>query len=552
MMDRACNGLAEYFIIEYTTITRTMIKRLIIENFKVFESFRLELNPALNIIVGANESGKSTILEAINLALTKRLNGRMADSELSPFLFNKECVAKFIKKGNDKEDRVLPKILIELYFEPADSLEYLRGTNNSLKEDAVGVKLLIEFNEDYSSEYERLMKDHAQIKTIPTEYYSVHWYSFANNALTQPPLGVSSIDATSIRLQSGTDYYLQSIITGSLDVRQRVALAVAYRGLKEKFAQEDALKAINSTLSARKGAISDKNLEFGIDISSKAGWESNLVPHLDDLPFQLVGKGEQSALKIMLALERKADNSHVILIEEPENHLSYAAMNILMTKIRDKCADKQIVIVTHSAYVLNKLGIENVIFLHNQHTSSLKSLPQDTQRYFRKLSGYDTLRLILAKRAILVEGPSDELIIQRAYLDKHGKLPIEDGVDIITVRGLSFARFLDISVQLKKKTVVVTDNDGDYENNVKKKYAMFTIYDFIDVFAGEEVDGKTLEPQLIKSNGLEVLNKVFGRDYASEEELRVYMESNKTDCALSILDAKTTIRYPKYISDAVA
>jgi predicted ATP-dependent endonuclease of OLD family len=32
-----------------------------------------------------------------------------------------------------------------------------------------------------------------------------------------------------------------------------------------------------------------------------------------------------------------------------------------------------------------------------------------------KLPGYDTLRLILCNKAILVEGPSDELIVQKAY-----------------------------------------------------------------------------------------------------------------------------------------
>ena len=151
---------------------------------------------------------------------------------------------------------------------------------------------------------------------------------------------------------------------------------------------------------------------------------------MDELPFQFIGKGEQSALKIMLALERQASDANIILIEEPENHLSFTSMSVLIKKIREKCAGKQIVIVTHSAYVLNKLGIEKVIFLHDAKHSALNKLPQDTQSYFKRLSGYDTLRVILAKKVILVEGPSDELIIQKAFLVKHGKLPIEAGVDV--------------------------------------------------------------------------------------------------------------------------
>ena len=37
-----------------------------------------------------------------------------------------------------------------------------------------------------------------------------------------------------------------------------------------------------------------------------------------------------------------------------------------------------------------------------------KNLPKETYEYFLKLSGYNTLRLILAKSIILVEGPTDE------------------------------------------------------------------------------------------------------------------------------------------------
>jgi len=45
------------------------IKRINIEGFKTFRKFRLDLNKHLNIIVGDNETGKSTLLEAINLVL---------------------------------------------------------------------------------------------------------------------------------------------------------------------------------------------------------------------------------------------------------------------------------------------------------------------------------------------------------------------------------------------------------------------------------------------------------------------------------------------------
>ncbi len=63
------------------------ISKVNIENYKCFQGeFTLERNPQVNILVGNNESGKSTILEAINLALTGILNGRYLKNELSPSL----------------------------------------------------------------------------------------------------------------------------------------------------------------------------------------------------------------------------------------------------------------------------------------------------------------------------------------------------------------------------------------------------------------------------------------------------------------------------------
>src|SRR5674476_801025 len=92
------------------------IERVIVKNYRTLRSTEIKLNPTLNIIVGDNESGKSTLLEAINLALKCQLNRRPASQELHPFLLNAEAVKEFVnshKQGNPKPP---PEILIELYF----------------------------------------------------------------------------------------------------------------------------------------------------------------------------------------------------------------------------------------------------------------------------------------------------------------------------------------------------------------------------------------------------------------------------------------------------
>jgi len=530
-----------------------MIESIHLQNFKIFDSFDLTLNNDLNIIVGNNEAGKSTVLEAIGLALTKRIGGKQIEYELSPYLFNKSCSDTYLAALKEKKNPETPKILIELYFSETErpELQALRGSNNSRKSDSIGIKLEIVFDDDYKEEYAKLLADASETKVIPAEYYRVNWLSFANNGITARSLPVTLfyIDATTVRLQSGTDHYVQNIISDGLSPKEKVALAVEYRKLKESFSAQPAIKTINDKLI--KGSISDKSLSIGIDISQKTNWENNLVPHLDELPFQLAGKGEQTALKIMLALERKAQDSDMILIEEPENHLSYSSMTTLISRISEKCAGKQILVTTHSAYVLNKLGIEKVLLLHGNKTTSLAALPADTYNYFKKLSGYDTLRLILAKKAILVEGPSDELIVQRAYKEKHGKLPIEMGVDVINVRGLSFIRFLDIAKLISKEIIVVTDNDGDFAKNVTDKYALY-VGPKVKICADADNTAKTLEPQFAKCNTLVALNLVLGTNHLDQAALLVYMENNKTECAIRIFETAQAVMFPQYIQDAVA
>ncbi len=530
-----------------------IIEKIIIDNYKCFRHLELDFPQSLTLLVGDNEAGKSTLLEAINLCLNQQLFGRNFVYELSPYIFNRQCVSEYISNLKAGNKTAPPSISIELYF--ANKAEYsnLKGTNNSKRANLPGVKVLAEFDSDYDEEYQCYIENPTRIKNIPTEYYRVHWFSFANSTITKRTLNtnVTFIDTTTIRLQYGSDYYIQKIIDDALDAKERADVALEYRMLKETFENQAALNKINSRLQAEKGKISNKQLKVSIDISQKSNWEANLTSYLDDIPFQHIGKGDQSILKMLIALDRNALEGHLILIEEPENHLSYSTMNYLISMIKEKCISKQVILATHSTFVLNKLGIDKVILLGDKHSIiSLKDLTEGTQNYFQKLPGYDTLRLLIAKHPILVEGPSDELIIQKAYLQIHQKLPIEDGIDIITVRSLSFKRFLEIAAKLDKKITVIIDNDGDFRNNIEKRYAEYICADNIKFCYDNDNSCPTLEPQIAKVNSLALLNNILSRKDKDKETLLAYMRANKADCALKLFDYSGHLTIPEYILGA--
>ncbi|WP_018923575.1 ATP-dependent nuclease [Salsuginibacillus kocurii] len=533
-----------------------MIEKVVIKNYKSIEYLDLKLDDEMNILVGNNEQGKSTILEAVNLALTCTLNKRIIHNELTPFLFNKKVVEDYINNIAHGKQEVPPNILIELYLKENDQIMSWKGSNNFKKENTCGISLSIEFDDDYTEEYQQYIEQSTNIKNIPIEYYKVNWYSFASNPITprSNPVKCVLIDPTEGKTWSGTDRYISSVIGDVLEPKQRATLNFNFRDIKERFSEIDSISQINSTLSEKTGEISDKELAISLDISQKNGWESNLTAYLNDIPFDFIGKGEQNSVKLKLSLESNADEAQVVLIEEPENHLSHSNMYKLINQITEKCKGKQLIITTHSTYVLNKLGLDKVVLMNNSNHMTLRDLNEDTYTYFKKLPGYDTLRLLLADKAILVEGPSDELIVQKAYFQEYNRLPIEDGIDVITVRGLSFKRFLEITDLLKKEVAVVTDNDGNVDKNIIKKYGdHYLNHPKIKICYSEDTRYATLEPQIVSVNELSVLNDIFGKNYTSKEELIKYMTSsgNKSECAMCIFDSKKQIVIPEYINEAI-
>ena len=428
---------------------------------------------------------------------------------------------------------------------------------NSLRANCPGVKVLVRFNESYSGEYADFLAKTSEITTIPIEYYEIVWFSFADEAITARSVPVNStvLDATNIRLQDGTDSYIKSVINEHLDSKQKVGLSLAFRNLKELFFKDASISSINTALKTRKGDITSKEFEVSLDVSQKNGWDSHLIPYLDKIPFYLSGMGEQNSIKLLLTLNKNMGDSQIILVEELENHLSFSTMAQLLKRICEKCAGKQIIITTHSAYVLNKLGINHLVLLGKENSfMKLSELDASTRDYFEKLPGYDTLRMILAKKSILVEGPSDELLLQRAYKDMKDRLPIDDGIDVICVRGLSFKRFLDIAKLLKTTTSVVTDNDGNYSRNITGKYADYSASTNIKIFSGTDETLNTIEPQIVAVNELVVLNNILGTQFATKPELVTYMTDshNKTDCALKIFNSPIKITFPQYVTDAIS
>jgi len=316
------------------------ITKIHIENFKLFKgSFDLSLNNGVNILVGDNEAGKSTIIEAIHLALTGLYNGRYLRNELTQYIFNKEIVDEYINGLPNNSNLEPPYILIEIYMEGNDLAEFEGNGNTEKNNKAKGILLKIEFNEDYKLEYETLVKSDG-IKTLPIEYYDISWTTFARDNIITPktiPIKSALIDSASNKLQNGSDIYISRIIKDFLEPEDIIKISQVHRLMKDTFMDHETIMAINDKIKDA-STISNKKVGISVELSSKNAWENTLITTIEDIPFHNIGKGEQCLIKTKLALgHKKAKEANVILFEEPENHLSHTKLNQLIQGItKDK------------------------------------------------------------------------------------------------------------------------------------------------------------------------------------------------------------------------
>ncbi len=548
------------------------IEKVIISGFKrIREPLIIDMTRQLSILVGDNGVGKSTILEAIHLALTGLYRGEPIQRALSQALFNNDAVAEFLAAACSGDFSRLPVIKIEVYLSGGDGhdAEYLSGAVNSEKSKHCGFTFSVLFDEDYRDELESLPE--SSLKSLPIEYYEAKWMTFGDGPITPRKIPVRSVMINPAGDWQGSrvDERAARVLLNGLNEKHQMALAQEARIAFDAWSAKDALKKANGSLPSI-GIEGIGAIDITTDHGTTDSWKRNIVVRLENVPYGHIGAGAQSMMQTGIALSKeRPEKTTLLLFEEPENHLSHTNLSKLIRLIADGADGRKVFVTTHSSYVANVLGLENLQIVGDDsrrpYCSPLADLSPETLRFFKKLPGYDTLRLVLSRAAILVEGPSDELIVQLAYLQTHNnRLPIEDGIDVISV-GSGFLRFLEIASSIKKRVLVLTDNDGDTDA-LERKYADYSSDDHVrlgyvrdeyepDDPTGIDPDKKlnwnTLEAEMLRKNGFESLKKILGREDDCKASLLKYMESNKTDTALELFDAGENVLIPDYISDGI-
>ncbi|MEK9135674.1 MAG: ATP-dependent endonuclease, partial [Bacteroidota bacterium] len=259
--------------------------------------------------------------------------------------------------------------------------------------------------------------------------------------------------------------------------------------------------------------------------------------------------GQQAAIKISLAMNKHSDQANFVMVEEPENHLTHTSLTTLLSRMESLAGEQQqLFVTTHSSFVLNRLGLSSLLLMGRGEAHKIPSLNPDTVSYFQKLPGYDTLRIALANKIVLVEGPSDEIIFERIFRDIHRKSPMECGIDVLSMRGLSLKHCLELCAALDKTVAALRDNDGIDLDELRDQVQDWLLIGRRELFIGKLEHGQTLEPQLLHFNDEAVLRKIL--DIEARTDLSKWMKREKTEGALRIAESQQQITPPEYMHAA--
>ena len=400
------------------------ISSISLTNVKSFEQTNeLQFSKGINVLVGPNNSGKTTIVKSLLQLQYPDQNFINSIQRIGADKY------EIIIRVEEPDNKILSPAQLKLY----QSAFYFDGTHKNMifLKEKTGINT-VKINHFTSEEPNNFIYPHIGYKK-PNEYQKEIKKSFAQIVEVNLKNIYPKVDRITTRGYSKYDEYAQ------------------------------ACKEI-----------------IGVDISTFAtgrGKEAGLIIDIDNyIPMELMGDGTPSLLGFILDL-CMAENK-LFLIEEPENNIHPKALKSLIDFMIKKSDRNQFIVTTHSNIVTRYLGgiegskINNLNLKYKSRIPTTTIEPATTVEERIKLLeqlGYDIMDYELWKGFLILEESSAERIIRDFLIPNFcGNLKTTlrtiaaSGVDDVEPRLTNFIRtlvFIHLTPIYKNRTWVVVDGD---------------------------------------------------------------------------------------------
>ncbi len=470
------------------------LSKLYIENFKLFKQTTIHFNETLNVLTGANNSGKTTILEAISLwesCFYKMLNQTQKDI-FAPNPRRLVAHAGDYKLGYLKNDwgeykpaetYVSDKEMLSVRTSIPGDVHHFGEIKNpifleaTLKEAETEIIIGFDIVATIAGPYKISFKDSKDFD-----------YLHFNRFFKRFPSPINVIYASPIaNVQASEDFETYPKVKAKINARESVSvirnrlynLTNDKRGVWNQYL--DDLSYVLTDREEKIELIFEGNASKEVEISAKI--RTNSRGYFTNL--SLIGSGTLQIMEILLASHEEKSDFSMILLDEPDSHIHRDIQKRLVRFLSENAKSNQIFISTHNESLIRSINPHFLFHLEGGKRGEYKPIiaekmigierglqPSHQLKILQSLGNESALDFINALESdvlVFVEGKDDAIYLQKILNNKYSNVKFSkimywafEGIDNlfqeITYYKKIFEQFKNES-SLWEKSVVIFDKD---------------------------------------------------------------------------------------------
>ncbi len=445
------------------------LKQLEIKNFRGIQEAALTFNKNVNILVGSNNVGKSTIIDALRLVFsygsTQKRDIYINETDFHIPSLPSDNVIEFHLKFQIEDPRESSMFYDLLTYNPATSDKYLElhfrytleifSSHNKIKLSVWGGE-----NEGNSISTEVL-----------ENIYFVYLGALRDVEKHMKPIRGNKLGGLYKQLvSSGEDKKL-------IEELKKVMETQEWKAFIEKGESEINTHLKGTTFIGDNQEVSISPIPFEFEkiadsMTARIPYGSNYLELYQN------GLGYNNLIytaTIFGDLSSRTEHYKSLLIEEPEAHLHPQLQSVLFSYLKSYASDFQTFITSHSPTITAKTDLDSIVVLNKIDTHKVKSLPlvnsnltSKNKKYLSKFLDVTKSQLFFSKGVIFVEGISEALLIPVFAKIMGDEYDLEkNGIEIVNINGVAFEHFgnlpnsEDSSKNLGARAAILTDSDSD-------------------------------------------------------------------------------------------
>lgn len=434
------------------------LRKLQIRNFRKIEELSVDFPRGLTILVGENNSGKTTIIDALRLML---FSSRDFDSlrlteddfrtgtDYAPI----EISCRFTALTDEDE----------VHFQ-----ECLVDVGDGKFEMQVNAR--VEFSKTTNRSNVKMWGGETEGGSLPSNHYD-RIATIYLQPLRDPERG----------LRPGQHSQVSRLIDCLTEEDQHADFETIAKEANAKIRVlkpvEDARGDINRQMAAIAGSELAQKTELIFTDPTFRRIIAGLQPEIENLPFSLNGLGYNNLVFASATLgtlrRSKQFSFRSILVEEPEAHLHPQLQMLLLRHLANVAQDAegndvQVIASSHSPILASQASIDSIISVHEvdgKVTAVSVCAIEIEDKIKKKLQRYlDATRgeLFFGRRILMVEGIAESLLLPILTKLAGGSLK-DSAVAVLNADGINFNAFIPLFGENKLAMPVAILTDGDAE-----------------------------------------------------------------------------------------